>query len=102
MGQREYENKQIMTVTALPLIYRNLAYEQSETFFETVHFHKMNKKENRGENDVSAIVLDKSSVQCADCINIRNTNCSWSNWKRAFGYYELDNALKYSIFQKPT
>lgn len=46
-------------------------------------------------------MLDKSCVQCADCINIRNTNCSWPKWRRSFGYYDLDNAVKYSICQNP-
>ena len=50
---------------------------------------------------MKAIVLDGYCVKCADCVNILNTKCKWPNYKTVFGYYELDNAQKYSIFHNP-
>ena len=32
---------------------------------------------------------------------IRNTPCTYDNYKTQFGYYELDNHSKYSICQNP-
>ena len=38
------------------------------------------KKKKEGQHDVNIIVLDQSSVKCADCINIINKKCSWPNY----------------------
>ena len=59
------------------------------------------KKQKRGENDVNAIVLKGYRVQCADHIEILHTDYKIPEYRCAFGYYELDNKQKNSIYHNP-
>ena len=92
-----------MAVTSLTSFYRDVtSHETMFHFFDTFDFHDMKQEKRKtGENNVNTSVLHEAYVQRADCINICNQTCLLDNWRRNFGYYKLDNAVKYSIYQNP-
>ena len=92
-----------MAVTSLPASYRGVTSEEAIfNFFENFDLHHMKDKNRKeGWNNVDVIVLLEAYVQCADCINICNRKCPLDGWRHNFGYYELDNTVKYSNFQNP-
>ena len=47
------------------------------------------------------LVLGRLGVACTDCNDIRKATNMFQNYKDDFGYYEVDNRSKYSIFINP-
>ena len=101
--QKEYHERDIMAVTALPQDFLGYNSDKSMVnFFDIFGFVKMvSKNKKAGENDVDKIVLKGASVHMLNQKLILSMRCNLVDWKSDNGYYEIDNFTKYSIAYNP-
>ena len=97
----EYEDKRIIAVTSLPKDYESIVPYNSISDFFLIFFSDKMFAKNHSVDNIDAIVFTDSKVEVTHSNSIQNKTRPLEDWED-YGYHELDNTVKYSIFQTHT